>query len=268
MAQSALSAGPFFGAVVPSTSRSSGLQAPEGVDPQFGANPWATVTPKPSDGGTSPLKTLQDLKHDFIANGSDPVDYVAAPYRAPASPYEVKAGDIISAALLTAINSDLPGEIVAQVTRNVFDHSTGRRLLIPQGARLLGHYDSQVAYGQSRVLIVWNRIIMPDGRSINIGSMTGGDGQGASGLADRVDAHIGPLARAIALSTAITAGGLVAQDAATRSQSGLVLTDSAGGVSAQASQAGQRFIERDLGRQPTITVRAGRSSSSPAGTSC
>ena len=92
---------------------------------------------------------------------------------------------MIPAALITAINSDLPGEVIAQVTEPVYDHATGRTVLIPQGSRLIGQYDSQVAYGQERALIAWNRVIMPNGRSINIGSMTGADLTGASGLHDR-----------------------------------------------------------------------------------
>ena len=120
----------------------------------------------------------QGAKRQFLA-GSRSEDYLANPLLPPLSPWEVKAGTLISAALITAINSDLPGEVIAQVTRPVYDHVTGRTVLIPQGARLIGQYDSQVAYGQSRALIAWNRVIMPDGRSINIGSMTGADLSGA-----------------------------------------------------------------------------------------
>ena len=107
----------------------------------------------------------------------------------------MKAGTVIPAALITALNSDLPGEVIAQVTEPVYDHVTGRTVLIPQGSRLIGQYDSQIAYGQQRALIAWNRIIMPDGRSINIGSMSGADLSGAAGLQDRVDDHCWQLAR-------------------------------------------------------------------------
>jgi type IV secretion system protein VirB10 len=198
----------------------------------------------------------QGAKRQFLA-GSRSEDYLANPLLPPLSPWEVKAGTLISAALITAINSDLPGEVIAQVTRPVYDHVTGRTVLIPQGARLIGQYDSQVAYGQERALIAWNRIVMPDGRSINIGSMTGADLSGASGLRDRTDGHFGQLARGIALSTIFSIGAASAQDAGNRSSGGLVINSAASGISNQAQQTGQRITERDLNRQATITVRAG-----------
>ncbi|HEX7885230.1 MAG TPA: TrbI/VirB10 family protein, partial [Phenylobacterium sp.] len=198
----------------------------------------------------------QGSKRQFLANARAE-DYLAAPLRPPESPWEVKAGTVIPAALLTAINSDLPGEIIAQVTEPVYDHVTGRTVLIPQGARLIGQYDSQIAYGQDRALIAWNRIVMPDGRSINIGSMSGGDLTGAAGLQDRVDGHFGQLARGVLLSTLFSVGAASAQDASARSSGDLVLNSAATGVSTGAQQVGQQITQRDLNRQPTIKVRAG-----------
>jgi type IV secretion system protein VirB10 len=164
---------------------------------------------------------------------------------------------VIPAALITAINSDLPGEIIAQVTEPVYDHVTGRTVLIPQGSKLIGQYDSQVAYGQARALIAWNRIVMPDGRSINIGAMGGADLSGAAGLKDRVDGHFWQLARGILLSTVFSVGAASAQDASSRSSGSFVLNSAGTGVSAEAQQVGQQITSRDLNRQPTITVRAG-----------
>jgi len=184
-------------------------------------------------------------------------DYLASPLRAPISPWEVKAGTVIPAALITAINSDLPGEVIAQVTEPVYDHATGRTVLIPQGSRLIGQYDSQVAYGQERALIAWNRVIMPNGASINIGSMTGADLSGASGLHDRVNDHFWQLAKGIVLSTLFSVGAASAQDAAVRGSGELVINSAASGVSTEAQQVGQQITARDLNRQPTITVRAG-----------
>ena len=202
------------------------------------------------------IQNGQGEKRQFAAD-SRADDYLGNPERAAISPWEVKAGTIIPAALITAIDSDLPGEVVAQVTEPVYDHATGRTVLIPQGSRLIGQYDSQVAYGQSRALIAWNRIIMPDGRSINIGSMTGADLTGASGLQDRVDDHFWQLAKGIMLSTVFSVGAASAQDAGARSSGGLVINSTASGVSDEAQQVGQRVTERDLNRQPTIRVRAG-----------
>lgn len=257
MARSARTASPFF----PQAETQSGVGAVSSSPPPAdaagsalgGGDGRAAAMPL----SASAVQNMQGEKQAFIAGSTIKEDYLTSPYMRPLSPYELKAGAIIPAALVTALNSDLPGEIIAQVTENVFDHASGRHLLVPQGARLFGRYDSQVATGQNRLLIVWNRIIMPDGRSINIGSMIGADKTGASGLQDRVDSHIGPLTRAVALATAITVSGSVAQNASARSSGNLVLNDAAGGVASQASQVGQRFVDRDLNRQPTLKVRAG-----------
>jgi len=198
----------------------------------------------------------QGGKRQFLATARTE-DYLASPLRPPESPWEVKAGTVIPAALLTALNSDLPGEVIAQVTEPIYDHATGRTVLIPQGSRLIGKYDSQIAYGQERALIAWNRIIMPDGRSINIGSMTGADLTGASGLKDQVDGHFWQLARGILLSTVFSVGAASAQDASARSSGELVLNSAANGVSNGAQQVGQQITARDLNRQATIKVRAG-----------
>jgi type IV secretory pathway VirB10-like protein len=198
----------------------------------------------------------QGAKRQFLATARSE-DYLASPLRPPESPWEVKAGTVIPAALLTALNSDLPGEVIAQVTEPIYDHATGRTVLIPQGSRLIGKYDSQIAYGQERALISWNRIIMPDGRSLNIGSMTGADLTGASGLKDQVDGHFWQLARGILLSTVFSVGAASAEDASARSSGELVLNSAANGVSNGAQQVAQQITARDLNRQATIKVRAG-----------
>ena len=202
------------------------------------------------------IQNGQGEKRQFAA-GSRADDYLTNPLRDAVSPWEVKAGTVIPAALITAINSDLPGEVIAQVTEPVYDHVTGRTVLIPHGSRLIGQYDSQVAYGQERALIAWNRVIMPNGRSINIGSMTGADLTGASGLHDRTDDHFGQLAKGILLSTIFSVGAASAQDAGTRSSGGLVINSAGSGISNESQQVGQRITERDLTRQPTLSVRAG-----------
>jgi type IV secretion system protein VirB10 len=118
----------------------------------------------------------------------------------------VQAGTVIPAALITGIRSDLPGQITAQVTENIFDSPTGRARLIPQGTRLIGIYDSQVAFGQSRVLLVWNRLIMPNGRSIVLERQQGADAGGHAGLEDEVDNHWPELFKPALLSTALSVG--------------------------------------------------------------
>jgi type IV secretion system protein TrbI len=248
-ALAARSANPFFAAAA--IGEDAGPPAaPAVAPPPFPAppsqTPAADVQPANGQGG----------KRQFLA-GARSDDYLANPLRGPESPWEVKAGTVIPAALITALNSDLPGEVIAQVTEPVYDHVTGRTVLIPQGSRLIGQYDSQIAYGQQRALIAWTRIIMPDGRSINIGSMSGADLSGAAGLQDRVDDHWGQLARGILLSTVFSVGAASAQDATSRSSGSLVLNSAGTGVSTEAQQVGQQVTARDLNRQPTIKVRAG-----------
>lgn len=146
----------------------------------------------------------QDRKLSFINASAD--RRTTSPVELPPSQYVVQAGTVILASLVTGIRSDLPGEITAQVTENVYDSPTGHALLIPQGGRLIGTYGSQVAFGQSRVLLVWIRLIMPNGRSIVLERQQGADTAGYSGLEDEVDNHWGALFKAALLSTLLGVG--------------------------------------------------------------
>jgi type IV secretion system protein TrbI len=135
------------------------------------------------------VQNMQDRKLAFVNGPVDRRTVSADRLANPASPYVVQAGTVIPAALITGIHSDLPGQVTAQVTEPVYDTPTGKFLLIPQGARLIGQYDSQVAFGQKRVLLVWNRIMLPNGKSIVLERQQGADAQGFSGLEDEVDYH-------------------------------------------------------------------------------
>ncbi|WP_435302883.1 TrbI/VirB10 family protein [Mesorhizobium australicum] len=172
---------------------------------------------------------------------------------APASPYVLQAGSIISAALITGIRSDLPGQITAQVTENVYDSPTGRILIVPQGARLIGQYDNGVAFGQRRVLLVWNRIIMPNGRSIVLERQPGADAEGHAGLEDGVDYHWRELFKAAALSTLLSIG---AETGSSSSESDIVRALRQGS-SNSISQIGQQIVGRQRDIAPTLTVRPG-----------
>jgi len=174
----------------------------------------------------------------------------------PASPYVVQAGTVIPGALITGIRSDLPGQITAQVTENVFDTPSGRLLLIPQGARLIGTYDSQIAFGQSRVLLVWTRLIMPNGRSIVLERQPGADAAGYSGLEDEVDNHWGELFKAAALSTLLAVGSEVGAGSDT-GNNGDIVQALRRGSSDSANQTGQKIVQRNLNIQPTLTIRPG-----------
>ena len=107
----------------------------------------------------------------------------------PRSDIELKAGTLIQASLLTAINSELPGQVIAQVTRNVWDTKDSEYVLIPQGTRLIGRYDSGISYGQNRVLVAWDRLIYPNGQSLRLEGMLGVDRAGQSGFRDKVNNH-------------------------------------------------------------------------------
>jgi len=155
--------------------------------------------------------------------------------------------------LITGIRSDLPGQITAQVSENVYDTPTGKYLLIPQGARLIGQYDSQIAFGQSRVLLVWTRLIMPNGKSIVLERQPGADTSGYSGLEDEVDNHWGALLKAAMLSTLLSVGS---EAGTTNNENSLVRAIRRGG-SESFNQVGQRVVSRNLDIQPTLTIRPG-----------
>lgn len=194
----------------------------------------------------------QVAKRAFMAQASSQHTVSAERLTAPASPYIVQAGSIIPAALITGIRSDLPGQITAQVTQNVYDSITGRIPLIPQGARLLGEYDSEVAAGQTRVLLAWDRLIMPDGRSIVLERQPGADGAGYAGLQDRVNEHWGNLLKAAAVSTLLGVGaelGADSEDDLTRALRR--------GSQDTINQTGQQIVRRQLNVQPTLTIRPG-----------
>jgi len=222
----------------------------------------STIAPNQASQSAQP--TLSDA---FAQNGQDrklafvnasPDRSITSPDRvsAPVSSYVVQAGNIIPASLITGIRSDLPGQITAQVTENVYDSPTGRFLLIPQGTRLIGIYDSQVAFGQSRVLLVWTRLIMPNGRSIVLERQPGADAAGYSGLEDDVDNHWGVLFKAALLSTLLGVGSELGSTTGTGSNSD-VITALRRGSSDSLNQTGQKVVQQNLNIQPTLTVRPG-----------
>ena len=198
----------------------------------------------------------QDRKLAFVNASVDARTTSPDRVAAPASSYVVQAGNIISAALVTGIRSDLPGQITAQVTENVFDSPTGRFLLVPQGTRLIGIYDSQVAFGQSRVLLVWTRLIMPNGRSIVLERQPGADTAGYAGLEDEVDNHWGALFKAALLSTLLGVGSELGSTTGTGSNND-VITALRRGSSDSLNQTGQKVVQRNLDIQPTLTIRPG-----------
>jgi len=195
----------------------------------------------------------QSDKRAFLKDDGDRRTDSAERLSAPASPYVVQAGSVIAAALVTGIRSDLPGQITAQVTQNVYDSPTGRTLLIPQGSKLIGVYDSSVSFGQSRVLLAWTRLILPDGRGIALERQPGADAAGYAGLEDGVNNHWGKLFKAALLSTMLSVGS---EAGTSQSENNLAQALRAGAANG-FSQAGQQIVERELNIQPTLTIRPG-----------
>lgn len=210
-----------------------------------------------STGDDGSAQSSQDRKLAFVNASVDRRTVSPDRVTRPASPYIVQAGTLIPGALITGIRSDLPGQVTAQVTENVFDTPTGRFLLVPQGARLIGIYDSQVTFGQSRVLLVWTRLIMPNGRSIVLGRQPGADSAGYAGLEDQVDNHWGELFRAAALSTFLAVGTELGAGSDSNSNNSAIIQALRHGASDSLNQTGQQVVRRSLNIQPTLTVRPG-----------
>ncbi|WP_439500417.1 TrbI/VirB10 family protein [Aminobacter ciceronei] len=202
--------------------------------------------------GQSGQQTAQDRQLAFLNAAADRRTVMPDRVAPPASPFVLQAGAVISAALITGIRSDLPGQITAQVTEHIYDSPTGRILLVPQGTRLIGQYDANVQFGQRRVLLVWNRLILPNGRSIVLERQPGADTQGFAGLEDGVDYHWWDLAKAAGLSTLLSVGAELAVNDENR-----LLRAIRNGGQDTINDAGQQIVRRQLNVAPTLTIRPG-----------
>jgi type IV secretion system protein VirB10 len=207
-------------------------------------------------------KNAQQHKLDFLtteAAGRTPQGYSNNTRMPQAAILELKAGSLIPGLLVTGVNSDLPGTVLGQVSENVYDTATGRYLLIPQGTRILGVYDSRVTFGQKRVGIVWNRLIYPDGSSLNISGSPGTDLAGYSGIKGAVDNHYGQLLSAalfvsiFASAAEISTGGDTNSGNENKSVKD-VMTETAG---ATIAELGAKLANRALDIQPTIKIKPG-----------
>lgn len=251
--EKALAANVFF------SSGASATGANGAVAPAYssGQNSFAGTSPSLTAASNTPAArdpNMQSTKQQFLANaGKGGAAYLNASLQAAKSPYEVKAGTIIPAVLITGINSDLPGMITAQVRERVFDSSTGQYLLIPQGTRMIGTYNSNVSYGQNRALVVWSRLIFPNGSSINLDGMPGVDLAGQAGYADKVDHHWGRLVSGVILSS------LLAGTAQNQSDGDGFRSRFTNNVGGEINRVGRQFTRKNLDIQPTIKIRPGYS---------
>jgi type IV secretion system protein VirB10 len=228
---------------------SNGGQIPAPSAPPAAAQSTAAA----ANSGSADL-TSQDHKLAFLNGNADRRTTSPDRVHPPASPYVLQAGAVIPASLVTGLRSDLPGQVTAQVTEDVYDSPTGKSLLIPQGSRLVGQYDAQIAFGQSRALLVWNRLIMPNGKSIVLERQPGADTEGYAGLEDEVDNHWGMLFKAAILSTVLSVGSEAGMSG---NNNGSLAEAIQQGMSQSINQTGQQVVSRSLNIQPTITIRPG-----------
>jgi type IV secretion system protein VirB10 len=255
-----------LGASLPSGGVGSVLQQLLGEYPKAGSGgnaggPSPSLLSGSGGSGDDSDANLQQHKEGFIEKareGREERDYSSATRGPALSKYEIKAGWDIPATLESGVNTDLPGEVKAVVRENVYDTATGQYLLIPQGSRLIGQYDNRVSYGQSRAIVIWSRLIFPDGSSVDLDGMLGHDASGAGGFHDQVDNHYLRLVSTALLLSAFTAGIEMSQPQTT-SASGL-LSPSAEATQALGQQFGQLGMEvtrKNLNIQPTVKIRPG-----------
>lgn len=209
-----------------------------------------------ASGRGASASSAADRKQAFLERQNDPATQSASRLQFPVSRFLVTAGTVIPAALVTGINSDLPGPVVATVTQSVYDSATGRYLLIPQGSRLVGRYDSQVSFGQRRVLMVWTRLILPDTSSIALDRLQGLDVAGHAGLEDGVDWHWDRILAGAALSTLLGVGAELAAPQRGGSD-GQVIVVTRQSVQDTVNEAGKEITKKNLDVQPTLTIRPG-----------
>ena len=233
---------------LPQESSTSALPSTSGGPESDSSQP--STSPRDDD-------NRQDDKNSFLSARRVSQTSLNQKLVSPRSPYQLMAGTLIPGVLLTALNSDLPGQILGQVSQNVFDTVTGNHLLLPQGTKVIGEYDSRVVYGQERVLIVWTRLIFPNGKSISLEGMPGVDLSGSAGLADQVNNHWGKLITGVVFSSLLGASAQIAQGRTYNSFDPTYGELATQGFAQNMNQVGQQITRRNLNIQPTIEIRPG-----------
>ena len=211
--------------------------------------------------GTNAYDPAADQDKEQFFTRSDARDWISPHTREAGRTFELKTGMVIPGVMISGINSDLPGHLIAQVSQNVYDTATGRDLLLPQGAKLFGAYDSRVVYGQSRVLIAWNRVIFPDGSSVTLGAMPGTDIAGYAGFKDKVDNHYLRIFGSAVLMSLATGGMSYAVDQVTNNDSDSGSTsmqdEMIAALAAQLGQTALQLLQKNLNIKPTLEIRPG-----------
>lgn len=239
-------------------SEAAQLMANNGMGAGYGAQQPGDYPIMPrngSSGGGDP--NGWGRKEAFIKQDL-PEEYSQHIRTSPRSPLELKSGTLLPCVLISGLNSDLPGDLIAQVSENVWDTASGRHLLIPRGSKIIGTYDNQVSYGQSRVLVIWSRIVFPDGSTLVLDNFKGADPSGYSGFKGKVNRHWGSIISSALLVSLLGAGVELAspQDNGDRDENNprSILAENAAAAVAEAMSA---IIQREVNRQPTIVVKPG-----------
>ena len=199
-------------------------------------------------------------KEAFFDRAGKDTSWILPHSRTAGQKYEVKTGAVIPGIMVTGINSDLPGNIIAQVSQNVFDTATGNHLLLPQGAKLFGVYDSRVIYGQERVLVAWNRVVFPDGSAVTLGAMPGSDQSGYAGYTDKVDNHYFRIFGSAILMSMISGGMAYTMDSLDSggdSDNPTLQNEMGSALAAQLGQATLQLLQKNLNIKPTLEIRPG-----------
>ncbi len=245
------------GSPVSTTNPSDSTLAP-GNRPQSALDLYAAAL-QSGAGDQSSDQNGQAAKQQFFNQDIRDLGYLPNPVVPQISPFELKRGSVIPATLVTGINSDLPGRITAQVSQNVFDSATGRQLLIPQGSKLFGRYDSSISFGQDRVLVIWTDIIFPDGATLQIGGMAGTDAAGYGGFTDQVDNHYFETFGSAILVALIGAGTemMLPQDRNTSGSANSAEDAARRSFAESFGQISEQTVSKNMDVQPTLKIRPG-----------
>ena len=257
-AEAAAASSVFFRSGKPRQTAGAAAQAAPGAPSAMAAFDPLAAGPAPTaaqPADPTAVQYRQEQKEAFLKGGSTETRN-SGNLQMPSSPYQVMAGTVIAAALVTGIKADLPGDVIATVTEPVYDTATGKFLLIPQGSRILGRYNSQVSYGQSRVQMVWNRIILPDTSSLTLDNLVGTDPAGYAGVEDEVDRHWGRILAGAALTTLLGVGAELAAPE-NRQDGNRIIIAGRDGLQDSVNQVGQEITRRNMNIQPTLTSRPG-----------
>ncbi|MVZ98149.1 TrbI/VirB10 family protein [Sphingorhabdus sp. IMCC26285] len=235
-------------------ARASRLFFGGGSQSEGSAGPAVPLLPGEAPPATSAAAPQTDAvkRQAFLDRASDQQTVSAERLTGLGSPSILQAGSVIPAALISGIRSDLPGLVTAQVTQNVYDSPTGRTVLIPQGSRLIGDYDADIAFGQNRIQLVWNRLILTDGRSIVLERQPASDPNGFAGLADRTNYHWGGVLKAALISTLLGVGSELGSG-----NDGDLARAVRRGMQDSVNRTGEQIVSRELNVRPTLTIRPG-----------